>query len=582
MQIHEDTISSFLVASGLLRGEDVFEARREAFDRGIPIYEVLVASGRISDGDFRHAVSYTHGIPYISLIGEKIPFETLASIPEPMSRIHDIVAFKKEGSTLHVALLDIGALAHVSFLEKEEHLKISPHLTDIASMHYVLALYKKQLQSDFDTKIHFHANTVQKLSPSIFLSTSGREKTETQATPIVKMVETLISHALLDNASDIHIIEAEDATMVRYRTHGSLYDVMALPKEVMPLISAYLKRCAHLDIREHTAPQEGNFSRTRDSETVSFRLSILPTYLGEKIFIRVMHEGSHGLALTGLGVNQDEIEAVHQALGKGSGMILVSSPKDEGKTTFWYALLDMLNMRSQMIATVENPIEYKIPRILQTEARPEKGMRYPDAVRAVLRQDPDVLGLGDIADSETALLALHAAVSGKLVLATLTARDTGETINRLLSMDMAKAQLGRTLSMIVARRLVRKLTEDKERYFLGKAEQKALARIVSLDRLLAMLKREALVEPNATWDTVPFYRPKEHARGGENFGGKIGIHEVMHVTPIIRDRLLEGASGDEIREEAIENGMRTLIEDGICAAVQGITTFEEVLQAVSR
>jgi type IV pilus assembly protein PilB len=354
---------------------------------------------------------------------------------------------------------------------------------------------------------------------------------------------------------------------------------MVLPKETAAGIVARIKVLSNLKLDEKRLPQDGRFKITTDDQKVSFRVSTLPIYFGEKVVIRILKESSHGFTLEGLGFHGEALEKIHAGMKQKTGMILATGPTGSGKTTTLYTMLDILNTPEVNISTVEDPIEYQMPRINQTQVKPEIGLTFSNGLRTLLRQDPDIIMVGEIRDNETASLAVNAALTGHLVLSTIHTNSASGAIPRMIDMGVEPFLIVSTVKTIIAQRLVRKIKEEnKEQYFLSPGEKKALERIIDLDRMLQFLKDEKAVAPDAVWENIPFYRAKQ---GAEAYSGRVGLHEVMKVSTGIKELILKGASQDSIEEQAKKEGMMTMIEDGIYLAVKGLTTTEEVLRVVS-
>ncbi len=582
MIIKDDQLKKFILDSGLISEKDFLFAEKKARETGKQIKEVIISDGKINEDDFRHVEAYVLGIPFSSLSGEKIPFEVLSLIPEPIARNHNIIAYKKKGNDLEVAMLDTQDLEVIDFIKKKSGLRILPRLTDVASIKSALAQYKKTLKADFD-------DIIQKETAS--LKTTAEDSGETDPTklkemaedlPIIKIVDTLVSHAILQNASDIHIEPGEESMIVRYRIDGILHDAMTLPRDAIPGIIARIKVLSNLKLDEKRIPQDGRFKIiTEDGGKVSFRVSTLPTYYGEKIVIRILREHAKGFSLESLGFHGPALEAIHDGMKQHTGMLLAAGPTGSGKTTTLYTILDILNTPEVNISTIEDPIEYQMARINQTQVKSEIGMTFANGLRALLRQDPDIVMVGEIRDGETVSLAINAALTGHLVLSTIHTNSAAGAIPRMTDMGVESFLLVSTLKVVVAQRLVRKLTTTKEKYFLSEGEKQALSKIVDLDRVLGFLKDEKVVAPDANWDTIPFYRAKKNEESEDGYKGRVGIHEVLKVTPTIKELILKGGSGDAIEAQAKKEGMMTMLEDGIFIAVQGMTTTEEVLRVVS-
>ncbi|MBI4121075.1 MAG: Flp pilus assembly complex ATPase component TadA [Parcubacteria group bacterium] len=581
MLVSQDKLKEFLVDSDLVSRNDIERVAKEAEEKGVSLAETLVFDGVLSEDEVRRAQAYVIGIPYISLKGEKIPFETLSLIPEPIARSHNVVALKKTESALEVAMLDTDDLAAIDFVKKKVGLKILPRLTDKESIKFALLQYQKSLKAEFGDIIRKEADTLGGLEITPDATNAGELKKLAEDIPIVRIVDTLIHHAILQDASDVHIEPQEKQVLIRYRIDGILRDAMELPRNAASGIIARIKVLADLKLDEKRLPQDGRFRIDKEDQKVSFRVSILPTYYGEKAVMRLLKEDIKGFTLEELGFHGEGLERIHKALHKTTGMILATGPTGSGKTTTLYTALEILNTPEVNISTIEDPIEYQLPRINQTQVKPEIGFAFANGLRSLVRQDPDIIMVGEIRDRETAGLAINAALTGHLVLSTLHTNSAAGAIPRLLDMQVESFLLTSTLDVIIAQRLVRQLCPDKEKYFLTKEEIKNLAEKADLDKVLAVLKEEHVVPGEAVWESIPFYRPKETAECKDGYHGRKGIHEVLKVTPSIKDLVMRGATTDEIESQARKEGMLTMIEDGLFKAAGGITTIEEVLRVIS-
>lgn len=443
--------------------------------------------------------------------------------------------------------------------------------------------YKKSLKADFDAIIQKESQSLKAVSESDEGGASEKDLKEmAEDLPIIKIVDTLISHAIIQNASDIHIEPQEASLLVRYRTDGILHDAMVLPKETAAGIVARIKVLSNLKLDEKRLPQDGRFRITTEAgDRVSFRVSTLPIYFGEKVVIRLLKENSKGFTLEGLGFHGEGLEKIHNAMRQTTGMILATGPTGSGKTTTLYTVLDMLNTPDVNISTVEDPIEYQMPRINQTQVKSEIGLTFANGLRTLLRQDPDIIMVGEIRDGETVSLAINAALTGHLVLSTIHTNSAAGAIPRMIDMGAESFLIVSTVKTIIAQRLVRRLCNSKEKYFMEDAEIQALGKLIDLDRMLDFLKAEKLIKNTDTWKEVPLYRPKPGAECEDGYKGRVGIHEVMDVTPTIKELILKGASSDDIEAQAKKEGMMTMLEDGIYQAVLGLTSTEEVLRVIT-
>lgn len=582
MRIQDTQLKRFIMDSGLVSRKDIDAAEKVVQEEKRTLAEALISSGVMSEDDLRRVESYVLGVPFLSLKNVKIPFDILSLIPEPVARTHNIIAYKKSEGALEVAMLDTADLPAIDFIKKKVGLKILPRLTDTESMKQALLQYQKTLKDEFGDLIVKETSALK-----IIAESNGDEASEedlkkmAEDLPVVRIVDTLLRHAIIQGASDIHIEPMENELLVRYRIDGILHDAMSLPKHAASTISARIKVLSNLKLDEKRLPQDGRFKMDMDGQKVSFRVSVLPIFFGEKIVMRLLREGRSGFTLEGLGFHGQALERIHTATKQTTGIILVTGPTGSGKTTTLYTILDILNTPEVNISTIEDPIEYQMPRVNQTQVKPEIGFSFANGLRSLMRQDPDIIMVGEIRDQETASLAINAALTGHSVLATVHTNSSSATVARLLDMGVEKFLLVSTLRVAVGQRLVRRITESKEAYTLSANERTDLGRHVDLDRILENLKQENVVKSNATWNSIPFYRPKSSPEAEDGYKGRIGIHEVLHVSPSIKEIVLESGTADAIEAQARKEGMLTMAEDGIYKAALGQTSIEEVLRVIS-
>ena len=576
MYIEESQLREFITDAGLVSQADFDTAEELAEKKSESVGNILVSEGKITEDDLRRMQAYLIGIPFVDLKDQKIPFDVISLIPEPVARTHSVVAFKKDKDFLEVAMLDTDDLSSVDFIQKKTGLKILTRLTNTESIKAVLLQYQKSLKADF-------GDIIQKESSALTggAESEGDLKKIAEDLPVIRIVDTLLKHAILQNASDIHIEPMDNEVVVRYRIDGLLRDAMVLPKQAGLSITARIKVLSNLRLDEKRLPQDGRFSIELDGEKVSFRVSILPIYYGEKTVMRILRENASGFSLETLGFHGEGLERLHEATKLATGMILTTGPTGCGKTTTLYTLLDLLNTPDVNISTIEDPIEYQMKRVNQTQVKSEIGLTFANGLRTLVRQDPDIIMVGEIRDNETASLAINAALTGHLVLSTFHTNSAAGAIPRFIDMKIEPFLLVSTLSVVVAQRLVRRLTKSKEKYFMTKAGIESLRKTVDLDRVLEALKAEKIVAENATWEKVPFYKPKKSDESEDGYKSRIGIHEVLKVTSTIKEMIIQNETADKIEAQARKEGMLTMLEDGIFKCVTGETTIEEVLRVVS-
>ncbi len=582
MFINQQQLEIFIIDSGLVAKVDIDSAKKEALEKGKDLSEVLVNQGKISSDDLGRMQAYILGIPFVDLKSQKLDYETLSLIPEPIARNHNIVAFKKNIDSLEVAMLDTDDLSAIDFVKKKTNLRILPRLTSVESMKATLLQYQKSLKADFGDIITKESATLKSITMDDGSEQSVDDlKKIAEELPVVRIVETLLKHAIIQDASDIHIEPYEAEVVVRYRIDGLLHDAMILPKVAGSGITARIKVLAALKLDEKRLPQDGRFKVDMGGEKVAFRVSILPTYFGEKTVMRLLKESVSGFTLEGLGFHGKGLDDIHEATKLTTGMILTTGPTGSGKSTTLYTVLDLLNTPDVNISTVEDPVEYQMKRINQTQVKPEIGFTFANGLRSLVRQDPDIIMVGEIRDNETASLGINAALTGHLVLSTLHTNSAAGAIPRLLDMKVEPFLLVSTLQVIIGQRLIRRLQKPKESFFLTKAELAQLGKKINLDRVLEVLVEEKVVKPKTTWNEVPFWKPNPSKEYPDGFHSRVGIHEVLKVTPTLRQMVMEGKTSSDIEAQARKEGMITMIEDGILSAVKGLTTIEEVLRVVS-
>ena len=581
MQIDEEKLKKYILESALISKSDLSVLEKEAKEKKQKLSNVLLSSGKITEADLRKTEAYVLGIPYVNLEKEKIDFTVLSLIPEPIARNYNIIAYKKNEEVLEVAMLDVEDMPVIDFIKKRSGFKILPRLTDAASIRSALVQYRKSLQVEFGNIIQKEAASLKAIGKDEGEKSEAELKEMAEDLPVVKIVDSLIFHAILQNASDIHIEPGETELTVRYRIDGILHDAMVLEKKAASGVTARIKVLSNLKLDEKRLPQDGRFKIDQNGEKVSFRVSTLPTFFGEKTVIRILKENAHGFSLESLGFHGDGLERIHDSLKQKTGMVLATGPTGSGKTTTLYTLLDILNKPEVNISTVEDPIEYQMPRVNQTQVKPEIGLTFANGLRSLLRQDPDVIMVGEIRDGETAGLAVNASLTGHLVLSTIHTNSAAGAIPRLIDMGVEPFLIVSTVKTIIAQRLVRRLLPNKEKYFLSAAEIKNLAKLVDLDRMIKMLKDEKIVGEKDTWEKITFYKAVKSSESEDGYASRVGIHEVMSVSSMLREMILKGSSQDDIEAQAKKEGMMTMLEDGVFQAVLGNTTIEEVFRVVS-
>ncbi|MDP2864350.1 MAG: GspE/PulE family protein [bacterium] len=581
MKVELQQLKAFLLDAKLVTEAQFKEAENIANKTNQKIGDVFVSRGLISQEELIKMEAYILGIPFVNLEKEKIEDEVLKIIPEPIARSHNIIAFRKKGKDLEVAMLDPEDLRTIEFIKKTSDLRILPRLTTPESIKNVLLQYQKTLEAEFGEIIKKEAKGIKTVKETGIEMGEGEElKKIAEELPLVRIVDTLLKHAILGRASDIHIEPTKKEVIVRYRIDGVLRDAMILPKAVSFGVVARIKVLSNLKLDEHRLPQDGRFRVEAEDYKYSIRVSILPVFDGEKIVMRLLSETAKALTLEQIGLRGEALETVQNNLRKPVGMILVTGPTGCGKTTTLYSMMEILNVPGVNICTIEDPIEYRMPRINQTQVNPKIGLTFASGLRSLVRQDPDIIMVGEIRDNETAGLAINAALTGHLVLSTLHTTSASGALPRLIDMKVEPFLISSTLDVILAQRLVRRLCPEKEKYTFKESEIKNLKKYCDLDMILKIFKEEKLIKPERQLKDVVFYRPKPSKDCPEGYQGRIGIYEVLSVTETIKELIIKEADADQVQKQAQKEGMRTMIEDGFIKAAQGITSIEEVLRVI--
>ena len=584
MRIEESQLKAFLLDSGLIKKDTLLRAESEAVKSKKPLRDVLLNRGDIKEAELKRLEAYILGIPFVDLSHETINPETLRIIPEPIARKYSIVAFNKREKDLEVAMVDPDDLPTIEFIKKKAGVRILPRLTTPESIEYALKQYQKTLEAEFGDIIKKETGAL------TFVTTKQGGETETEKEelqklaedlPVIRIVDTLVHHAILQNASDIHIEPLEKEILVRYRIDGILHDAMTLPKQIGLGLVARIKVMANLKLDEHRLPQDGRFKVETPEYRISFRVSILPVFDGEKIVMRLLPEGTKGYTLEELGFLGSNLERVERAIRKPTGIILATGPTGSGKTTTLYTILQILNTPGVNISTIEDPVEYRMQRINQTQVRSDIGLTFANGLRTLLRQDPNIIMVGEIRDNETAALAINAALTGHLVVSTLHTNSAAGALPRLLDMKVEPFLIASTVNAIISQRLIRRLCPENEEYQLSADAVESMSKHTDIDRITEMLKREKVIDPKTAFKNIPFGKPKKSETCEDGYKGRIGIHEVLEMTSSIKDLVIKNATSDQLEEQARKEGMITMMEEGFIRAAQKVTSVEEVFRVTT-
>ncbi len=572
--LNQTYLAQAVLASKTMTPVELKKLKEELKRDKLTLEEYLLKKHVVTEEVLYETVAKHLGLPFIDLKNTIIRKDVLMAIPEPIAQSHQVIAYDRDDKSVKVATTDPDDLQTFEFLKKKFNTELQIALTSPNSLREVLKQYHKSLKAEFaeltkdkdETAGKAEGENLQQLAEDL---------------PIIRIVDTLLEYAVFERASDIHIEPSETEVVARYRIDGILKDVMTLPKNVQAGLVARIKILSNLKLDEHRLPQDGRFKIKTAEYEVSFRVSIIPVFDGEKIVMRLLQESGQVLTMEQLGFQKRALEVVKRNIEKPHGMVLVTGPTGSGKTTTLYSVLNVLNTPDVNICTIEDPIEYRMHRINQSQVQPRIGFTFAGGLRALLRQDPDIIMVGEIRDTETAEIAIHAAMTGHLVLSTLHTNDAVGSLPRLLDMGVAPFLVASTTNVIVAQRLVRKICQNCiSSYQLSKANIEDLAKQLDLGSLLKTLAKEgAIMSQSQGMETMLFYRGKGCKQcGQEGYKGRLGIYEVLEVTHEIADLILNRASSTEIRKVALQQNMLTMLEDGFIKAKNGITTIEEILR----
>lgn len=560
-------IKKKLLEDGLITEEKFNSLLDEAQRKNQNLIDILI-SERIIDFNYIYnfLASYL-GVELANLNQREINKEVLKSLPENIAREKQVILFnREEDGTLDVAMLNPADLEVIEFLRQSFGAPIKPFLASIDDLNRGFAIYGQSSAQDFKKIIESN------IEESLRSQKKSAEEAAAEL-PIVAIVDNLISYASSSRASDIHIEILEDSTMVRYRIDGILYEIMRIPKAIHNALVARIKILSGLKIDEHMRPQDGRFRYQAANQIIDVRVSVMPTFYGEKIEMRLLEATQKPLSLEELGLINSSLNAVRDNLKKTYGMMLVTGPTGSGKTTTLYALMNILNKTNVNICTIEDPIEYNIRYVNQSQINPEAGITFASGLRALLRQDPNIIMVGEIRDPETAKIAVQAALTGHLLLSSLHTNDAPGAIPRLVDLGIPAYLVASVINIVLAQRLVRKIcTGCIYSYEITPEIRKTI-----LDQFNEFNVPDAEIKI----PKILFKGKGCDICGGIGYRGRVGIFEYIENTEEIKNLIIkENLSIQELWREARKNGSETMFEDGIKKVAIGITTIEEVLRVV--
>lgn len=553
-----ETLRAILTQSGFITAADFDGAARAALDLNQPITDILVFKGLISEDALGKLIAEYYKVKFISLKNKVIPLEILELVPEQAAVSFHMVPFQKDAQAVHVGMENPQNIEAIEFLKRKVNVSVVPYYITPDDFAKTIGQYKRNIRVIFADIIR------ENLQKTHLDNASVQEAAEDL--PVIKILDTILEYASAEGASDIHLNTLENNLIVRFRIDGILRDVVTLPKNIQPALVARVKILAQLKIDEHRIPQDGRFKFKIYESDISLRVSILPTFFGENVVMRLLPESARPLSLEELGVTADSLAKLRSSIKKPHGMVLSTGPTGSGKTTTLYSILNILNTPDINICTIEDPIEYSVNRINQTQVNPQAGLTFASGLRSLLRHDPDIIMIGEIRDSETAEIAIHSALTGHLVLSTLHTNSAAGAIPRFLDMGAQGFLLASTLNIIIAQRLVRKICTN------------CIHKVEPSPELMQVIKNQV----GANYQINDFFTGKGCPEcNGSGYKGRVGLYEVLEVTPEMRAVIIKNLPEIEITKLAIKQGMNTLFMDGLNKVSAGLTTIEEVARVTS-
>ncbi|MCL5006659.1 MAG: GspE/PulE family protein [Patescibacteria group bacterium] len=566
LRVPEEKIKELVLGEGFVSPEDFDSLSEEAKRLGQSMEDVLISRNIITKDYLNSFLSKYFNIPLAGLTTEKINRDVLKLLPENVAREKRVVLFNREADgTLDAALEDPSDLVSLEFLHSYLKTGVRPFLATADDLNKGFSLYGSAAAENY----------IKLIEENVRASLLSRAKGEEAAgeVPIVAIVDNIISYSLSLRASDIHLEVMEADVLVRYRIDGILHEMFKIPKEVYPAMVARIKLLGSLKIDEHYKPQDGRFRYKIGEDVVDVRISIIPTFYGEKIEMRLLSAATRPLSFAELGMMEDTVKALTENIQRSYGMVLVCGPTGSGKTTTLYSVINVLNHPEVNIVTIEDPIEYNMKYVNQIQVNPAAGITFADGLRSILRQDPNIIMVGEMRDQETTSIGVQSALTGHLVLSSLHTNDAPTAVPRLMDMDIEPYLVAAVLNVVLAQRLVRKI-------HLGCIEsyEPSTQEVMAIQSQI----KEAGLDPAKYPFPQRLYRGKGCAADGyTGYSGRVGIFEILNVSEKIREYIVNSDfSLDGLRALAESEGMISMFQDGLRKAELGVTTIDEVLRVI--
>lgn len=585
-----------LVAAGAVTDGQMQSLKEKASKEGTPILALLSNEAKVPEETLTKAIAQATKVPYVNLSNAKIESEILELLPQEVAERYMAVPLGEMQNRLVVAMLDADNVQAVDFLSNKIGRPLKVYAASEAGIRQVLHQYQanlsKQVVSDMSS-IGGALPEVAPTAPSAPDAAGGAKdtkaqpasniKTIVQDSPISKALSTILEYAAKNGASDVHIEPLQDALKIRCRIDGILREILRLPKSTEPPLVSRIKILANLKIDEHRIPQDGEFSIGVANKDIDLRIAISPTVWGEQVVIRLLDKSGTSLKLEDMGYYGRALRTIREGIKGSNGMILTSGPTGSGKSTSLYALLQEVKSDAINIVTLEDPVEYKMQGINQIQVNADVGLTFANGLRSILRQDPDVVMVGEIRDKETAELAVQAALTGHLVFSTLHTNSAAGILPRLLDMGIEPFLIASTVRTVIGQRLVRRIAKESETYESSKVEAEAIHKTIG--RLLPKTKEEvAKFAEDLGYETLPLAaqtaytltKGKDGPDAPGGYKGRMGIYEVFNISDPIQELILKHATSAEIQKAAEAQGMVTMREDGYLKALAGKTTLAEI------
>ena len=570
----QDKLIKLLVDEGLIEKPVIDAAVKRASDTNKPLFSLLADEGILDNELLVHAVAQVSGVPYVNLENSMISQDILALLPSDIAERFMAVPLAEVQNRLAVAMIDANNVQAVDYLSNRIQRPLKVFMASEESVRHVLDQYKTDLST---------VNMAAQASQEEMRSETSDIKTIVQDSPISRALSTILEYAVKSHASDVHIEPLEKALKIRCRVDGVLREIMQLPKSIEPALVSRIKILSNLKIDEHRIPQDGQFAVSVAGKEVDLRIAISPVVWGEQVVIRLLDKTGNSFNLEDMGYAGRALRAIRKGIKRPNGMILTSGPTGSGKSTSLYALIKEIKDDTVNIVTLEDPVEYKIDGVNQIQVNAEVGLTFASGLRSILRQDPDIVMVGEIRDGETANLAVQAALTGHLVFSTLHTNSASGVLPRLLDMGIEPFLIASTVNTIIGQRLVRRVAKRRDLYQSSPLETQTIQSTVG--HLLPQTKEQvAAFSQDLGYDSLPLANQSSFilAKGRDapqtphGYSGRAGLYEVMDVTEEIQNLIVRRATTAEIQKAAIQQGMITMRQDGYLKALNGITTLEEV------